>query len=216
MAKVDGRPVVFAYDSYHIKPAEWAQILGKRGSLRGTELDIFVIGLWLEAHHGDELARAGFDGAYTYFGNEVTGFGGALRNWQAMAAEAQRRSLAFVPCVSPGYDDEGIRPWNARATVQRGKNGATYRRTWEAALSALKRGGGIARGGVGITSYNEWGEGTQIEPASTGRLRPAARGQPPRLYDDYGDDPYIFLNITLEYARKFRRIVHSDKLHDEM
>ncbi len=40
------------------------------------------------------------------------------------------------------------------------RNGATYDAMWRAALAAHAD-------LVTITSYNEWNEGTQIEPAST-------------------------------------------------
>ena len=216
MAKVDGQPLIFVYDSYHIAVADWAQVLApSNGALRGTEADVFAIGLWLEPQHGKDLARGGFDGAYTYFANEATGFGGVLRHWSAMAREAQHNGLAFVPCVSPGYDDTGIRPWNARASVPR-NDGATYNRTWDVALAAFRDAGGVGLGGIGITSWNEWGEGTQIEAAATGRRRPAARSRPPGLYDDYGDDPNMFLNLTKVYVERFQSLFRDAGTRDEL
>lgn len=47
-----------------------------------------------------------------------------------------------------------------------------------------------------ITSFNEWGEGTQIEPATGFQTEG-------RTYKDYGNDPYIYLNITEQYTKKF-------------
>jgi glycoprotein endo-alpha-1,2-mannosidase len=57
--------------------------------------------------------------------------------------------------VGPGYNDERIRPWNAHNT--KGREGGRYymgmqRIALEARPDALS-----------VTSYNEWGEGTQIE-----------------------------------------------------
>ena len=58
------------------------------------------------------------------------------------------------------------------------EKGKYYRRMWEAAIQH-------EADMVSITSYNEWGEGTQIEPAvrKTG-------------YEDPGDDPNFYLQLT--------------------
>jgi len=49
-------------DSYHISATEWTSLI--RTSAVTPKLDGFFIGLWLDSHHGRELADAGFDGAY--------------------------------------------------------------------------------------------------------------------------------------------------------
>ena len=53
-----------------------------------------------------------------------------------------------------------------------------------------------------ITSFNEWGEGTQIEPARSSGGASAA-------YLTYGRNPFLYLEITAEYARKFRGEFHE-------
>jgi glycoprotein endo-alpha-1,2-mannosidase len=101
------------------------------------------------------VAAAGrFDGVYTY--DFVTWNGAKFRRicWQAHAA-----GLLCAPSVGPGFDARraaGVRELKAR------DNGATYDRMWSAVLRSRAK-------LVTITSYNEWHEGTQIEPA---RARP--------------------------------------------
>lgn len=130
------------------------------------DLDGFFIGLWLERHHGDELKRGGFDGTYSYFSSDGFSYGSTTRNWRDMATKAKQDGLLFIPCVGPGYDDTRIRPWNAHTRKDR-EQGRYYRRMWEAALNALSSPSSTVddSGAVAITSFNEWGEGTQIEPA---------------------------------------------------
>jgi len=65
----------------------------------------------------------------------------------------------FIPTVGPGYNDLKIRPWNAESLVER-DSGAYYSQMWDWAVSGINGAGTIS-----ITSFNEWGEGTQIEPA---------------------------------------------------
>lgn len=69
---------------------------------------------------GDEQAiiEGHMDGFYTYFAGPVS-FGSQIRNWPELARIASDNKLAFCPCVSAGYDDRVIRPWNGAAVVER-------------------------------------------------------------------------------------------------
>ena len=93
----------------------------------------------------------GFAGLYTY---DVRIYDG--KSFPRMCASARMHNLLCAPSVGPGFDAE-------RATgdtrIQGRANGETYDRMWRGAVRA-------AADVVTITSYNEWHEGTQIEPAS--------------------------------------------------
>jgi len=65
--------------------------------------------------------------------------------------------LLFIPCVGPGYDDTRIRPGNASYRRDR-EDGAYYERMFQTAIEADPP-------IIAITSFNEWHEGTQIEPS---------------------------------------------------
>jgi len=107
---------------------------------------------------GTELvgfAAAGrFDGFYTY---DFIDYGGA--KFARLCAQAHTAHLLCAPSVGPGYD--GVRAGEASAPSAR-RNGATYDDLWTAVLAAQPD-------IVTITSFNEWGEGTQIEPAAPQR-----------------------------------------------
>lgn len=241
--RLAGRRVFYVYDSYHIQPADWAKMLKPSAepasatpadvdgdgyavpeprSVRGSPLDGFFIGLWLEHNHGAELADAGFDGAYTYFASDIS-YGASQRNWRSMHDAARARGMVFVPCVAPGYDDSRIRPWNA-ATRRDREDGAYYRRAWESALRS-----GASH--VGITTWNEWGEGTQIEAAvprtiDVDALAPFGRAldrstraalQLRDAYSDYGSGGAdLYLRLTKEWGRQLRRTRRSSDEHQEL
>ena len=104
--------------------------------------------------------RSRFDGVYTYFvANSFSfSFGSTFSNWGTISDFAKSHGLLFIPSFGPGYDDLQVRPWNKVTTRER-RGGAYYREGFKNAHSH-------SRGGIlSITSFNEWGEGTQIEPA---------------------------------------------------
>lgn len=212
-------PVVYVFDSYHITAKEWGLLLGDSeapethadredsegavSSIRGTDLDVVAIGLWLERTSGKDLRAGGFDGGYTYFGAAGFSYGSTPGRWPSMAKEASQLGLLFMPSVAPGYDDSRIRPWN-KANVRRRNGGQYYREMWEAALSLP-----VPPASVGVSTFNEWGEGTQIEPAVP-RTVPEGKGIPEEMrrglgasntFKDYGDlGPRGYLDITREMA----------------
>lgn len=157
--RINGRPVFFVYDSYLISQDDWAKVLTSTGSntLRGTDFDSCVIGLLLNVNDRYSLKAAGFDGAYTYFAS--TGFteGSTPSKWAELQSWFKNAGMMFVPSVGPGYIDTRIRPWNA-ANARERNNGKYYEDMFNAAISS-----GVEH--LAITSFNEWHEGTQIEPA---------------------------------------------------
>ncbi len=159
LRSTDNRLVFYVYDSYHISPMYWARLLKDTGdiTMRGTSTDSVMIGLWLHHHHGRDLKESGFDGVYTYFGTDGFSYGSTTTNWMSMCKFAAAQNMLCDISVGPGYNDSLIRPWNAHNSRARGE-GQYYSRMWNKALHALPQ-------VVSITSYNEWGEGTQIEPA---------------------------------------------------
>lgn len=183
------RPVFFVYDSYLTPAQEWAEVFAEKGSrtLRGNENDAVVIGLWVKEHEERFMLEGGFDGFYTYFATDGFTYGSTLRNWQRLADWARANQKLFVPCVAPGYIDTRIRPWNGVNTRDR-EAGAYYDRMWSAALAVTPE-------LVGITSFNEWHEGTQIESA-------APKAIPGFNYLDYQPlAPDYYLNRTAHWVR---------------
>jgi len=134
------------------------------------------------------MLEGGFDGFYTYFATEGFTYGSTPANWSRLAQWAKRHGKLFIPCVGPGYDDTRIRPWNERNTRSR-ESGAYYDREFEAALAADPD-------VIGITSFNEWHEGTQIEPAVPKQI-------PGYRYEDYRPrGPEYYLDRTKYWVER--------------
>ena len=92
-----------------------------------------------------------FDGVYTY---DILTYGGD--KLARLCSQAHKAGLLCLPSVGPGYD---ARRATGDTTVKPRRDGATYDSMWRAAIAAHAD-------DVTITSFNEWHEGTQIEPAS--------------------------------------------------
>jgi glycoprotein endo-alpha-1,2-mannosidase len=141
----------YVYDADRDPAAAWNEALSELSGVR-------ILG------HTTLVGRAkasGFDGLYTY---DVVTWNGAL--FRRLCAQAHAAGLLCAPSVGPGYDarlatrHEVIRPRN---------DGRTYDRMWRTALRANAD-------LVTITSYNEWQEGTQIEPARVAQGMPSYEG----------------------------------------
>ncbi len=133
----------YVYDADRDPASAWADALAEvEGTARIFGNTTFV----------GRAKASGFDGLYTY--DVVTWTGSTFRR---LCTQAHRAGLLCAPSVGPGYD---ARLATSDRTVRPRLHGATYDRMWKTAL-------GANADVVTITSYNEWQEGTQIEPAQS-------------------------------------------------
>jgi glycoprotein endo-alpha-1,2-mannosidase len=141
----------YLYDADRDPAASWAEALEPLVGVR-------VFG------HTALVGRAkasGFDGLYTY---DVVTWNGAL--FKRLCTQAHTAGLLCAPSVGPGYDAR----LSTRVDVVRPRqHGVTYDRMWK---TAIRSGADL----VTVTSYNEWQEGTQIEPARLQVGRPSYEG----------------------------------------
>ncbi|MGH3132261.1 MAG: hypothetical protein ACRDNY_00705 [Gaiellaceae bacterium] len=166
----------YVYDADRDPAAQWSAALA----------DLEDVRLFGHTTFAGRAKASGFDGLYTY--DVVTWKGETFRR---TCSQAHRVGLMCAPSVGPGYD---ARLSTRHAVVRPRLRGATYDRMWK---TALRAGADL----VTITSYNEWQEGTQIEPArrqverpgydgAWGRTGPAAR--------------HAYLEATARWAARLR------------
>ena len=185
--KVDGKPFYYVYDSYKLEVEEWNKVLLDMGdfSVRNTTSDAIFIGLWVKENDGDFFKNTGLDGFYTYFASDGFEFGCTTSNWKSLSDFAKANELLFIPCAGPGYIDTRIRPWNAQNIKER-ESGMYYETMFKAAVESNPD-------YIGITSFNEWHEGTQIEPA-------VAKIVGDYTYENYGEhlNSWYYIHKTRE------------------
>jgi len=131
---------------------------------------------------------AHLDGIYTYDprGFQPSEFSGICNN-------ARTHGLLCMPSVGPGWD--GTRATKIPGIVSR-RDGQTYDNAWQSAIDSHAD-------IVTVTSFNEWHEGTQIEPAS-----PRCIPNSSYCYNDYegaygktgSQASYAYLDRTLYWS----------------
>ncbi len=134
---------VYVYRTMDFTPEEWNRVTRQPLGLR----------LFGQTNLVRFAARAGFAGFYTY---DIVVYDAA--KFDRFCRQARALGILCAPSVGPGYD---AAPATGDPHVKDRLFGATYDSMWSAALRA---GADL----VTITSYNEWSEGTQIEPAGHG------------------------------------------------
>jgi hypothetical protein len=73
---------------------------------------------------------------------------------------AKSQNICFVPSIMPGYNDRNLKG-QKRPVLERGNDGEFYKGFWHLAQKYLDPSLNM----VLITSFNEWHEGTEIEPS---------------------------------------------------
>ncbi len=134
----------YMWSSALLPDAGWAAL---NASLSGVRV-------FANTNLAGKAAAGRFDGVYTY---DVLLFDGDL--FPRLCAQARRLRLLCAPSVGPGYD---ARRATGDTRVRPRRHGATYDAMWRGAIRSRAD-------LVTVTSYNEWHEGTQIEPARRGK-----------------------------------------------
>ena len=167
----NGQPAAAAY---------WQPALDAIHALPGGAL---IIGNTLQS---DWIDGAHLDGLYNYITLHLNQDGGFA--W----ARSLPSGALYVPSVMPGNSAQRV-GYPPNTLVPR-RDGATYADQWTAAL-----GTGVQPELVTITSFNEWHEGSFIEPPALGASD--GRGH---TYADFGAlSPQGYLDLTRQWIGRF-------------
>lgn len=174
-----GKGFFYIYDSYQIPSEQWREQLSSNDA---KDRPAFFVGLILKSNDCHQLVSSGFDAAYSYFAANGFTEASTSHRWTSIVNECQ--PLSFIPSIGPGYIDTNIRPWNDETTRSR-NNGNYYTKMF----ADLPKDKNMI---VTITSFNEWHEGTQIEPAIEKNISGTIN------YQSYHQGPFSYISLTRE------------------
>jgi LysM repeat protein len=178
--RYDGKPIIFFWAVSDVFRGQGQSAVDAWASIR-QQVDPDHKTLWIADGADIQFLRV-FDGHHLYnitwnppasVYNTLSTWGNRVRSY---SAEHGTREL-WVATVMPGYNDLFTQDRSGRFSHER-RSGAYYRETWQAAIDS-------APDLIVITSFNEWLEGTQIEPSVS-----------------YGN---LYLDLTSELSAAFKR-----------
>lgn len=188
--KIDGKPViVIPYMVEELMPDEFKRLVEMIESRVGT--DLYVVAIVADVYwyfYPDAVLGTGITQAWANSGAD------AFTHWtpNGMVTAPQKTRLkatqfnvkdslkwkkdAMIP-IMPGFEDDAWRPGNVPAPTAPRNNGQAWKLQLDAAIAAKPR-------FIFIQGWNEWHEGSQIEPST--------------LYSD----PYLYLSILAQQLKK--------------
>lgn len=167
--RVDGHPVFFFWQTQRYGLGDWQYVRDSADPARNA--------IWI-ADGVDTSYLSLFDGHHLYSNTwsppaDLTAVNQKFANLVQNARQQMGAPKLWVATAMPGYDDIRVRGGFA----QDREGGAYYGRSWAAAIASRPN-------WVVITSFNEWLEGSQIEPSQ-----------------QWGD---AFLGLTATYSSQFK------------
>jgi len=213
--KIDGRPVLFVYVTriLHSDGVLEEALLTMRSEASKCGHNLYLIGdhVFSSAPNPDDVFVPFwyFDAVTNYdvYGSQgrPEGYAGKeavdeyyaeQEKWRDQALE---ENCQYIPPVSPGYNDRGVRLENDNPPLSRrltptSEEGSLF---WYQLKLALPLTNSLVDNMVLVNSFNEWHEDTQIEPAVNVGPFDATTTQPDLLtggleYEGYGE---LYLDI---------------------
>jgi len=148
------------------------------------------------------------NGGYVGTRQKVTDYYQEQNQWKAIA---NNHSCAFIPAISAGYNDRGVRPEKERIPLSRRLSpNAADGSLFQAALEEART---IVDARIGnlllVNSFNEWHEDTQIEPCVAVEKSQSSTNLPANLTFglEYTGYEFLYLNMLKKETKAWKPVM---------
>lgn len=182
--RFNNKTVISIYD-----PHETAGFFEVSSSMKKKYENLMFLATCPSTDHLHTAVNSDIDAIFTYQPVINLSWHSNVSRWKEMKRSFEERGLMFIPTVGPGYNDTRISRYLGHSNSR--NNGVNYEIMFQ---YALRNNDGL----VIINSFNNWLEGTNIEPVVEYGLE-----------FKYGEktwmdkDPYSFIKLTRKYAEIF-------------
>jgi hypothetical protein len=214
--KIDGKPVLFVYLTRVL--SQWGMLESTLETMHNAAAEsgssLYVIGdhcFGSPSHDLGDIVLLDAITNYDVYGSMgATGFASqsTVDSYYAEQAQWQAHAISvgtsFIPAVTPGFNDKGVRAGHDPLSRKLGSD-----REFGSLFTAMIRGAKEQTdAGVGnlimITSWNEWHEDTQIEPVKVA---------PPTDLDDSDTGIEYTTGLSYEgYGQRYLEILRNEVL----
>jgi len=172
--KVGGRPVIFVYTRAIAQAYfQWSRIISDVRAMRA-----FYISGDSNLTLSDFIIPRAFDHVHFYNPTwQIRYLGFDTLNYCDYVRRARAQGFGVALTVIPGYDDSALVYSRPHPIIIDRQDGELYRALWDISI-------GCRPDWILVTSFNEWHEGTEIEPSL-----------------EFGGQ---YIELTAQYARRFK------------
>ena len=179
--KFDGKPLIFIEDSSDVEDIQYV--------IPDQSRDLFFLSSIKDHQQLSLILEDGFQGIYTFPGPESSEWSAQQSNWKSLNDNCVSRGLLFIPTVVPGYNNKRNSYNNY---FQSRMNGEYYKQAFRQASNS---GASL----ILIDSFNNWPEGTNIEPIVVKEDFPATD----ETWSTSGE-PDFYMNLTKTLVSEFK------------
>lgn len=156
--------------------------------------NLFFVGYFRYSTDVGAMMEDGYEGIFTYEPYEGNFWSSTIDNWKIISKIAKERNMLFIPTVAPGYNTSNSHRWISERMQRSRDNGNYYNKMWKSAIESNSP-------MVLINSFNNWIQGTMIEPAiEQGKLKYNVN-----VWGDKNSNSFKYIIQTKDLIKSFKQ-----------